>query len=125
MNSTGRGVLVAMAAGALWVAAQTASAQLVNGCPAGQAMQSSDASGRNVTCVPIPNVSALQAADTQLQRNIEAEANSRAGMDATLLQAIQDETRERKTADDELRAGLNETSVAGRYAFSGPFTCIS
>ena len=78
MNSTARGVLVAMAAGALWVAAHTASAQLVNGCPAGQAIQSSDASGRNVTCVPIPNVSALQAADTQLQRNIEAEANSRA-----------------------------------------------
>jgi hypothetical protein len=28
-------------------------AQPVNGCPAGQAMQSSDASGRKVTCVPV------------------------------------------------------------------------
>lgn len=33
--------------------AQQALAQPVNGCPAGHAMQSSDPSGRNVTCVPV------------------------------------------------------------------------
>jgi len=41
--------------------AQQALAQTVNGCPAGQAMQSSDASGRKVTCVALPDVSALNA----------------------------------------------------------------
>src|SRR5438094_3442586 len=105
-----------IAAGAFFLAAQTASAQQTNGCPAGQAMQSSDPSGKNITCVAIPNVSGLQgqisaetaarqaadaqlqgaigaetaartAADAQLQNAINAEANSRMGMDATLLQA--------------------------------------
>jgi len=49
-----------IAAGAFFLAAQTASAQQTNGCPAGQAMQSSDPSGKNITCVAIPNVSGLQ-----------------------------------------------------------------
>src|SRR3954451_6541852 len=49
-----RGALYAAAGGVLFVAAQTATAQPVNGCPAGQAMRASNPSGRNVRCVPIP-----------------------------------------------------------------------
>lgn len=52
--------LIALAAGIL-IATPGAHAQPVNGCPAGQAMQSSDASGRRVTCVPVPDVAGLQA----------------------------------------------------------------
>ena len=42
-----------------------------------------------------------------------------------LLQAIGDEPLARKAADDELHGGINEARIVGRYAFSGPFTCIS
>jgi len=149
-----RGALGAAAAGVLLLAAQTASAQAVNGCPAGQAMQSSDPSGKNITCVPLPNVSgvqgqisaetaARQAADTQLQNNINAEAGarqagdtglqnkidaeaaSRLGMDAVLLQSIQQESAERKAADDALRSAVTETSLVGSYAFTGTVLCLT
>lgn len=43
----------------LMALAQQALAQPVNGCPAGQAMQSSDPSGRRVTCISVPDVDAL------------------------------------------------------------------
>jgi len=43
-------------AAAVIVAAPAALAQPVNGCPAGQAMQSSDPSGRKVTCVALPEI---------------------------------------------------------------------
>jgi len=39
---------------------QTAAAQPMNGCPAGQAIQSSDPSGKNVTCIPVPDTAWLQ-----------------------------------------------------------------
>ena len=133
-----RAALAAMGAGALLIAAQPASAQPVNGCPTGQAMQSSDPSGRNITCVPIPNVSGLQsqisaesaarqAADTQLQTNINTEAANRMGMDAVLLQQIQQETSDRKAADDALRGTILpiETSIVGSYTFTGPVTCLN
>src|SRR5436305_15269093 len=107
MTKALRGALAAIAAGALFTAVQGASAQPVNGCPAGQAMQASDPSGRNVRCVPIPDVSGLQgqigaetaarqAADTGLQNRLDAEAASRLGMDAVLLQSTQQESAERK-----------------------------
>src|SRR3954468_12196430 len=143
-----RGALCAAAGGVLFVAAHTATAQPVNGCPAGQAMQTSDPSGKRITCVPIPDVSGLQgqvggetaarqAADTQLQNNInaeaigrqaadtglqnkiEAETASRLGMDATLLQTIQDEASERKAEDASLRAAITEKDIVGSYAFTG------
>jgi hypothetical protein len=99
------GVIVA---GALALAAETVVAQPVNACPTGQAIQSSDPSGRKVTCVPIPDVGALQG-------QISAEAASRAGMDATLLGAI-----------DDLRESVGlETSIVGLYAFSGTTSCIN
>jgi hypothetical protein len=137
MSMALRAAAAAMAAGALFGAAQPASAQQpVNGCPAGQAMQSSDPSGRNITCVPIPNVSALQsqlggetaarpAGDTQLQNNINAEAASRMGMDAVILQQIQQETADRKAADDALRSSVLEQSIVGSYTFTGPVTCLN
>jgi hypothetical protein len=43
----------AFAAALMALGVQQALAQPVNGCPAGQAMQSSDPSGRKVTCVPV------------------------------------------------------------------------
>lgn len=107
----------ALLAATLFIAAQATQAQPVNGCPAGQAMQASDPSGRNVTCVPIPDAAALQA-------QVAAEAASRAGMDATLLQAIGDEAAARKSADDELRSSISETSIVGRYSFTGPLVCL-
>ena len=88
-NAIGRALGGIPAAALFLTAAQTASAQQTNGCPAGQAMQSSDPSGRNVTCVAIPNVSGLQgqiSAETAARIAADnAEANARLGMDATLL----------------------------------------
>jgi hypothetical protein len=89
---------IGLAAGIL-ISTPGAYAQPVSGCPAGQAMQSSDPSGKRVTCVPIPDAAALQA-----QLNAEAGARER--------------------ADEQLRAGINETSIVGTYAFSGPQTCL-
>ena len=43
----------ALAAAVMALGAEHALAQPVNGCPAGQAMQSSDPSGRKITCVPV------------------------------------------------------------------------
>jgi hypothetical protein len=109
-----RGALGALAACALFATIQTASAG--PSCPAGQAIQSID--GKKVICASIPDVSALQG-------RIDAEATSRAGMDATLLQGVQDEARDRKAADEALRATINEANIVGTYAFSGPTLCLS
>jgi hypothetical protein len=46
-------LLHAFAAVAITLGAHPALAQPVNGCPAGQAMQSSDPSGHKITCVPV------------------------------------------------------------------------
>ena len=46
-------VLRCMFAAVLLLGAQQALAQPVNGCPPGEAMQSSDPSGRKITCVPV------------------------------------------------------------------------
>ena len=134
-NATG-GALGGIVAGAFLLAAQTALAQQTNGCPAGQAMQSSDPSGKRITCVPIPDVSAVQgqisaeaaaraSADTQLQNAINAEANTRGGMDAMLLQGLQQETADRKAAVDALRNDAIEASIVGTYTFTGPVTCLN
>ena len=60
---------IALAAG-IFIATPGAHAQPVNGCPAGQAMQSSDPSGRRVTCVSIPDAGALQAQIEDLRASI-------------------------------------------------------
>ena len=116
-----------VAAVASILAAQTGHAQLTIGCPTGQAMQKSDPSGMNVTCVVIPNVAPLQAAitdetvvraaaDAKLEESIRTEVKAREGMDGMLLQAI-----------DDVRASVNqtETKIEGRYAFSGYQTCVN
>jgi hypothetical protein len=86
---------------------QVVQAQPLNGCPPGQAMQSSSPSGNTVTCVPIPDAAALQGA-------IDAEAQARSGADTALSGEI-----------SELRAKVEEPSIAGRWAFTGPQNCLS
>lgn len=97
-----------IAAGALFVAAQTALAQQTNGCPAGQAMQSSDPSGKRITCVPIPDVSGLQG-------QIDTEKAARAAGDAQLQNAVNAESAARGAADTQLQNGLG-AEVAARGA---------
>jgi len=94
-----------MSAAALFLAAQTALAQQTNGCPAGQAMQSSDPSGKRITCVPIPDVSGLQG-------QISAEATARATTDTQLQNAINAETAARTAGDTQLQNGLGAEAAA-------------
>ena len=49
----------ALAAAAIALGTQSVLAQKMNGCPAGQAMQSSDPSGKNVTCVVVPDIAPI------------------------------------------------------------------
>jgi hypothetical protein len=97
---------------------QSVAAQPMNGCPAGQAMQSSDPSGKKVTCVPIPDTTALQG-------QINGEAAARTAADAGLQKQINDEAAARMAADAELRASINEASIVGRYAVTGTRSCVS
>ena len=95
---------------ALMFVAETAAAQAVHGCPAGQAIQSADPSGKSVTCIAVPppvDVSGLQ------------------GMDALLLQAIADEAQARKAADEELRGQISESRVVGTYSYTGTQYCLA
>lgn len=86
---------------------QAVQAQPMNGCPTGQVMQASDPSGRTVRCVAIPDTGALQGA-------IEAETRARADADTALFGEISD-----------LRAKVQEQSIAGRWGFIGAQTCLS
>jgi hypothetical protein len=96
----------AVAAAAL-LGVQAVHAQPSNGCPPGQAMQSSNPSGNTVTCVPIPDTAALRGA-------IDAETQARSNADTALSGEI-----------SELRAKVEEPSIAGRWAFTGPQSCLS
>jgi hypothetical protein len=104
----------------LGLAAHAAGAQPVNGCPAGQAMQSSDASGRSVTCVPIPNIGALQG-------QISSEAAARTAADTQLQNRLNDETAARLVTEAVLRASIGgaETSIVGKYTFTGTQVCLN
>jgi hypothetical protein len=100
--------IYAFAAGAAaLLGVQAVQAQPLNGCPPGQAMQSSSPSGKTVTCVPIPDTAALQG-------RIDAEAQARSSADTALSGEI-----------SELRAKVEEPSIAGRWAFTGPQNCLS
>jgi hypothetical protein len=78
-------------------------AQPVRGCPEGQAVQSLHPNGTPVQCVPVP-----------------------APVDiAPLMQAIVQESAERKQADAEIRQSINEASIVGQYAFTGSQTCMN
>jgi hypothetical protein len=94
------GASIALAAALI---AQNAAAQSFNSCPEGQAVQGSDASGKHISCVAIPDVSGLQG-------QINAERAAREGMDVVLQDAI-----------DELRP----TSIVGTYSFTGTQTCLN
>lgn len=87
--------------------AQTVLAQPMNGCPPGHAMQSSSPGGNTVTCVPIPDAGALRGA-------IDAEAQARSNADTALSGEI-----------SELRTKMEEPSLAGSWAFTGPQHCLS
>jgi len=118
-----------MSAAALFLAAQTALAQQTNGCPAGQAMQSSDPSGKRITCVPIPDVSGLQGqisgeataratADTQLQNTINAETAARTAADTQLQNGLGAEVVARSAAAAQLQSAIN-AEAAARMAADG------
>ena len=120
-----------VALGALALAVQSAWAQKVTGCPDGQAMQSSDPSGKNITCVPIPDTAGLQGA-------IAAEATARQAQDANILNMLGGETAARQAADNAEAAArqaaddalgaridaLSETDIVGKWAVSGPTSCM-
>src|SRR6267143_1205583 len=82
----------ALATAALALGAQSAFAQHVIGCPAGQALQALDVSGRRFVCVPIPDTAALQG-------QIGNEAAAREAMDANILNMLGAETAGRQAAD--------------------------
>lgn len=88
----------ALAAMAIALGAQSVAAQPVNGCPAGQAMQSSDPSGRNITCVAIGDGAALQA-----------EIAARRAGDENILSML---------------GQLTEADIIGRWAMTGSTMCL-
>ena len=84
---------------------QLSHAQPVRSCPDGQAVNSLHPNGAPVTCIPIPPPANL------------------APLEAAILQ----ESVERKAADADIRANMstNETSIVGRYAFTGSQSCLN
>src|SRR5467141_1459033 len=130
MKLHGLGVCLAAA---IALTSQTAGAQVIRGCPAGQAIQGIDFSRHALICVPIPaavdlpgEAAARSAADAALQTNLNSEASSRSGMDATLLMAIQKEMDDRKAADQALHDSIGaETGLKGQYSFTGTAMCLN
>ena len=111
----------AIAAVAIALGAQDVLAQQMNACPDGQAMQSSDPSGKNVTCVPIPNTAALQ-------QQIDAEKAARQAADQALQGNIDAEAAASQAADRALGAridALTETDIVGKWSVSGETSCLS
>jgi hypothetical protein len=78
-------------------------AQPVRSCPDGQAVNSLRPNGEPVQCIPI--APAVNLAPLEL--------------------AIVQESAERKQADAEIRASINETKIAGTYAYSGSQVCLN
>jgi len=78
-------------------------AQPVRSCPDGQAVNSLHPNGEPTQCIPIPPAVNL----------------------APLELAIVQESAERKQADAELRASINETKISGTYAYSGSQICLT
>ncbi len=84
---------------------QLSHAQPVRSCPDGQAVNSLQPNGTPATCIPIPPPANL------------------APLEAAILQ----EQLERKAADADIRANMstNETSIVGRYTFTGTQSCLN
>jgi hypothetical protein len=80
-----------------------AQAQPVRSCPDGQAVSSLNPNGTPVQCIPVPPPVNL----------------------APLEMAIVQESAERKQADAEIRASINETKISGTYAYSGSQVCLT
>jgi hypothetical protein len=78
-------------------------AQPVRSCPDGQAVSSLNPNGTPVQCIPVPPPVNL----------------------APLEMAIVQESAERKQADADLRASINETKISGTYAYSGSQICLT
>ena len=97
-----RFVLCVLAPAAL-AAFGPAHAQPVRACPEGQAVNSLHPNGTPVQCIPVP-----PPVDT-----------------SGLMQAIVQESAERKNADAEIRASINEASIVGRYTYSGVQMCLN
>jgi len=71
-------------------------------CPSGQAVQSLEPGGKVATCIPVPPAPDLG----DLNARIDAEAVAR------------------MQGDQAVRDAINETSIVGRYAFTGTRTCL-
>lgn len=98
-----------LAAATVTLCAQGAWAQNLVGCPAGQAMQSADPSGKIVTCVEIPDGAALQ-------QQITNEASARQAADNALSGRI-----------DALSArvdALTAADIVGKWAVTGTTNCL-
>jgi len=80
-----------------------AQAQPVRSCPDGQAVNSLNPNGTPSQCIPVP-----------------APVNL-----APLEMAIVQESAERRQADAEIRASINETKISGTYVYSGPQVCLT
>jgi hypothetical protein len=90
------------AAAAIVLSSQGALAQPVNSCPPGQAMQSSDPSGKKITCVSLPDTTSV-------------------------INMIGDEKAARIAADQRINAridALAESDIIGTWATTGTTTCL-
>jgi hypothetical protein len=135
-----------LAAAAVALCAQGAWAQKMTGCPEGQAMQSSDPSGKSVTCVPIPDTAGLQqqianeatarqAQDANILNMLGAEAAARGAADGALQGNINNEAGARAAADAALGERINtlsnrvdalsEADIVGKWATTGTTVCQS
>ena len=98
-----------LAAAGVALGAHGAWAQQTIGCADGHVIQSTDPSGKNVVCVPIPNTTALQ-------QQIANEAAARQAADTALGERFDSLTRR---VDD-----LTEADIVGKWAVSGTTTCL-
>ena len=98
-----------LAAAAVMFSAPGVWAQSITGCPDGQVMQSSDPSGKKITCVAIPDTASLQ-------QQIVNEANVRQQADTALGGRI-----------DDLSArvdAITEADIVGTWAVTGSTNCL-
>lgn len=75
----------------------------VQACPPGQAVQSLELGGKVATCIAVPPPVDLAGVNAR----IDAEAVAR------------------MQGDEAVREAINETSIVGRYAFTGTRTCLA
>jgi hypothetical protein len=116
-----------LAAAAIALGTQSVLAQHLIGCPAGQAVQSLDPSGRRLICVPIPDTAALQ-------QQIGNEATARQAQDANIMNMLGGEATARQSADNALGGRVDalsarvdavaEANIVGRWAVSGTTSCL-